>query len=615
MDKIMLNKKQQKLECVKEKLKKDFIGLDSEIDQIVDSINIWYSFPDLLDRPTIINIWGLTGTGKTDLIRKLIDYLDFEDKFCEIQMDDANWSSLEQEVLNKGFKEDSQGVLLLDEFQRFRTIDGNGDELKNKTLNDVWGLLSDGQFINKNRNNFNQIIYSLEFRIEESYTNEKEEEFKLDRWEVNRYKELFKLSQPTQDLLKMSPGDLVSLLKNKLDTSGKELFKNSEFKKLLVFICGNLDEAYKLNSYTSNVDIDANTLHEYSNNLNIITIKKALSERFKPEQIARLGNNHVIYSSLSENSFLELIAKQMTRYKNLIKENYQINLNYSDDLKFKLYQNCVFPTQGTRPVFSTINNFFSFLIPEVVSHYYNDNTSDTVYVSVRNSNIKMTFTCGNSFSRPYIFNIDKLKDNKTEDSLALYAVHEAAHAIVYAALFNTPPTVLKIRLSQHGAFIQSHDILFSKGSILKMIAVYYAGQVGESFIFGDSNLSEGVESDIYEATMLGGYYIRKYGFDGFNCRVDSNSSLFNTAVDETNETLESITDEQKKRAGELLSKHKDAFLVLIKEALKKETLSTKDMYEVLKSYMPNLECFNLFDKIETNYASILSNYLGDGERL
>ena len=45
--------------------------------------------------------------------------------------------------------------------------------------------------------------------------------------------------------------------------------------------------------------------------LNLLSIKKALWKRFKPEQIARFGNIHVIYPSLSKLSYYGIIKKKI----------------------------------------------------------------------------------------------------------------------------------------------------------------------------------------------------------------------------------------------------------------------------------------------------------------
>jgi hypothetical protein len=45
-------------------LKAELFGIDDVIDRVIESMRAWYVLPDLINRPVIICLWGLTGTGK-----------------------------------------------------------------------------------------------------------------------------------------------------------------------------------------------------------------------------------------------------------------------------------------------------------------------------------------------------------------------------------------------------------------------------------------------------------------------------------------------------------------------------------------------------------------------
>ena len=64
LDKSVIDAKRAVLEQVKTQLKQEFFGLDTIIDKVIDSMSAWYIFPELITRPVIINLWGLTGVGK-----------------------------------------------------------------------------------------------------------------------------------------------------------------------------------------------------------------------------------------------------------------------------------------------------------------------------------------------------------------------------------------------------------------------------------------------------------------------------------------------------------------------------------------------------------------------
>ena len=90
MNKEEIKKRLDELEDVKIKLKEKFIGIDSIIDSFIDNVKIWYAVPELQMRPLIINLWGMTGVGKTDLIRNFVKLIKFNDRFIELQMDNLN---------------------------------------------------------------------------------------------------------------------------------------------------------------------------------------------------------------------------------------------------------------------------------------------------------------------------------------------------------------------------------------------------------------------------------------------------------------------------------------------------------------------------------------------
>jgi cell division protease FtsH len=74
------------LETAKTALKQYFVGIDKIIDELMDCIQVWYLMPELLKRPVIINLWGMTGVGKTDLVRQLVKHLHFQDRFAEVEL-------------------------------------------------------------------------------------------------------------------------------------------------------------------------------------------------------------------------------------------------------------------------------------------------------------------------------------------------------------------------------------------------------------------------------------------------------------------------------------------------------------------------------------------------
>jgi predicted AAA+ superfamily ATPase len=69
--------KVEQLENIKTILKNEFVGIDDVIDKVVDNVRSWYTMSFIQERPAVINLWGLTGVGKTSLILRLMDLIGF----------------------------------------------------------------------------------------------------------------------------------------------------------------------------------------------------------------------------------------------------------------------------------------------------------------------------------------------------------------------------------------------------------------------------------------------------------------------------------------------------------------------------------------------------------
>lgn len=64
MDNEVLKKKERLIDDAVATLKREFVGIDDEIDAVMDNLRTWFLFPELQSRPLVISIWGLTGTGR-----------------------------------------------------------------------------------------------------------------------------------------------------------------------------------------------------------------------------------------------------------------------------------------------------------------------------------------------------------------------------------------------------------------------------------------------------------------------------------------------------------------------------------------------------------------------
>ncbi len=74
IDRALIEQREQELAKARADLQEAFVGIDDVIDELIDGIRVWYLMPEVLSRPVILNLWGMTGVGKTDLVRKLVKH-------------------------------------------------------------------------------------------------------------------------------------------------------------------------------------------------------------------------------------------------------------------------------------------------------------------------------------------------------------------------------------------------------------------------------------------------------------------------------------------------------------------------------------------------------------
>ena len=116
INKALIKERKDNLENCKVFLKQEFIGIDAIIDDLLDYLQVWYLMPEVLNRPVIVNLWGMTGVGKTDLIRKMVKFLDYQDRFTEIELsniDQSSWSNNVSQVLSSNELNDEKPAIVL----------------------------------------------------------------------------------------------------------------------------------------------------------------------------------------------------------------------------------------------------------------------------------------------------------------------------------------------------------------------------------------------------------------------------------------------------------------------------------------------------------------------
>ena len=640
-------------------LKKKYIGVDEQIDEIMSNVRTWYCYPQLQDRPCVINLWGLSGCSKTDSVRTIAKLLDLEEDLIYFNFADINeknaWE-IENDIEDSVGNNKSNRIIVYDEFQYAATLDKQKEEKDNKgALKPFWELLDTG-ILNKKpemRTLFNvykaylilKRIVDTKYPIKlvngkwlnsEDYIKnldgyerksifevfiESEKEIKpniappdmgqnnngpiridsktkrvnccveLNPWFIDNVVDVYnnvnnsKFSTDNVDIRKkiysMNVTELMEFFYNLYHSSCKGY--KLDFKDSLVFVIGNLDEAYDV-SFNVNPDMSPDQFHKITKKITVVDIKEALKDRFRNEQIARLGNIHVIYPSFSSRTFKGIIDLQLSKYAKEVEDRIGCKLTYDSSIKNIIYREGVFPTHGTRPVFSTIQEIVKSRLPEVMKAM-----TDAKLVQKLDS---LEYSYSNGYVRVKTYDIDRnllttvksklklrvdnLRKSTLDDKQALCAVHESGHFVAYASIYgNVPAKLISVATeSGTGGFLLQDDdederAIKTYDYYMNNIKIALGGYVAERIVFGDDNKTSGAVSDLRKATSIASKMVLELGmysavFKSNILNMDSQYLVIDDKREDSNRTINCIITRAIEELDELFSD--DDYRIMLKKS-------------------------------------------------
>jgi Peptidase family M41/ATPase family associated with various cellular activities (AAA)/C-terminal, D2-small domain, of ClpB protein len=589
-----INARQAKLDSAAIYLKDQFIGIDAVIDSLLEYIQIWYLGPELLTRPIIVNLWGMTGVGKTDLIRKLVKFLDLQDRFAEVELsnvDSTSWVSSVTEILDRQELNDGKpSIVLFDEIQRFNTIDGDGKPLPQTKFTDFWELLSDGKLAKKSKDDLDHYIMAFQMNARDVARRKSKGEENVDdnpmvdNWDARTLKKALRLDGDAAEMATMSQRDMLALISS--EKKKKTIYEPVNHQQTLIIISGNLDEAFAMADQASEADVDADIFHAYTKKITDVDIKNALMKKFRPEQVARFGNIHLIYTSLKKADFEALIDSELKRISNRTLDRFGIKLTIDSTIAELVYRNGVFPVQGVRPVFSTIIDVVETLLAKLVLKALRTEARSITIRHEAGASQLIATVGAETITMPYTGRIDKIRASNLAHSVANISGHECGHAVVYMIVFGLIPLQLKSKIASSYAsgFTFPHEIHTTRQNMLNTIKVYLAGGLAEELLFGVENSSTGRSSDRERATAYAIDFVRRYGFDD---EFKANYTLIDAhAMDkfQTDTDIEKMLARLEAETKEILGKNRDLLIALSQSLATSGELDAATIASIANTY-------------------------------
>lgn len=654
--------RQKLLNQVTAKLKTEFIGLDSIIDQIADAIGPWYFCPELQVRPAVINLWGMTGVGKTSLIYRLRELLGLNSRsaYFNLARADRFWS------LRHSFSELFDAIngqpflLVLDELQHAGTK--KSGEQDNKI---IWQLLDTGTItvakwmhelgeLRSLLNDLKSALYSgvvvrngRVVKGKKNYLDEVDDmgpirfygkSTKEDRRLRGKYfvpreflEFLLQFTRPhipskahlAQELGRMDGPETVHFLTGILDSA--LIPQDVDCTKMLVFVIGNLDEAYAMsNSY--NPDVPADVFYDASLKITVPTVKQCLRLHFRNEQISRLGNTHIIYPAFSSTSYRKIIKLELDRLAKRFHDLHKMTLRFDESVHRMVYDEGVYPAQGCRPVISTVRELIATQLSKIViakASLKSKPDEARLRISLPRQGAEGPSHNGTDTSAHYLMHIELVRKGKRvqrlnsplvvplskqrltvkNDTQAITAVHEAGHAVLAATVLHVLPNTI---MSRTAASMQAGSVslkrpweISSRKQLLADITVSFGGIAAEKLIFGDDNVTMGAEQDFRDATGIAAQMIRDYGMGTLPAAtMTRNIKTMHHLHDETtdnNEQIAAILNDCMKRAEDELRKQK-TLLIGVADYLSDNSSMPKETFrEMLAKYAVDFDVSELIE--------------------
>jgi cell division protease FtsH len=573
------------IEKVSSQLKEEFIGLDHIIDQLTEYISSWFILSDLQERPLIVNLWGMTGVGKTSVIKRFLELLQLTDHSYHFDLGDLKGGKLNivDQLKDLQHRSNRPTALILDEFQLARTIDQIGTELIEHENRIIWKLLDNGKFtvdvastfkLRDMSNLLKEIEYFIakgvkakdgivtakrpffqEIQRKRSKLNgnqAKESEFENRLVPPSFYFTLLESGIPgfnnlaqIEDLfMSMNEAETVDFIKKVID----EYMSPTQIdcSKSIIFIIGNLNSLYPMSSNYS-MDLSADEFYRESLEININDVKSKLKSLFRHEQVARLGNNHIIYPSINEEQYKSFIQQELEAISVDAQNNFGFRIEYEESFLSPLYDEAIIPSLGYRPVLTSIDSQVRIHLPKILSTIGKEKLDiNLVSLWINNDQAIATFIKEEGISykkereKVYSFLLRKTRsnhDNKRSDKDIIISIHETGHLLVKLLLTGRVPeqVVVKSKSSEVLGFVyhKSNEQLLSKYDFRLELAAMLGGRAAEELTFGKERITIGAYDDLNQATQLAAKGIKQYGF-GNDLGAFSNLNQQDTKIRQEN---------------------------------------------------------------------------------
>lgn len=250
-----------------------------------------------------------------------------------------------------------------------------------------------------------------------------------------------------------------------------------------------------------------------------------------------------------------------------------------------MYKNGVFPTQGVRPLLSTITNILSVCLPSIIFKCLLNNIDSCELVV--NKDIVSCKIGTDTITSVIPTVLDNIRSNVSVDTNHVVAVHELGHALVYSLLYNVAPTQICVNTTNPDmqGFIIPHVMSKHKNSELKHIQILMAGQAAENIVFGVDMTSIGSMHDIQAATAYTWNILCRSGLGKYNgsfSREDKDGYL--TIPNSVYDECSNMINDAKLNAIKLIHAHIDLYKEMLSMLIKHQKMDVDTFVSICNAH-------------------------------
>ena len=535
-------------------LRSTHLGIDTAIDRVLDAVRPWHLFAETQQRPRVVGLWGMTGTGKSTLVRSVVEHLQLTDRTFWLDAGECRKPSWLDNTLER-LLEHHDGkpfVLVVDEFQHARTIKGGTEQEEPGELRRLWELLDSGRTTITEPNTYQErslmdmadrmraclaqgvkVKHGRVTRGLAVYRNIMLEETQSHRWRNHRRprrlsemdadpQERWLIPSHSWEWLRDALGRGMSMLQleyelEQLDGPATLAWVEAllarmrtppllDGSKALVLVLGNLDELY-VGGKEPWPEMDPDVLLRRHRQLGTAGVHQALLELFRVEQVGRLGTDHIVFPPMGRETVVLLLRRETDALAERLGAGCGIRLTVGNALLAHLQAEATIAVLGARPLIEAVQRVLPVLFAEAVGHA---TVREAQAVELDWEGRRAVARVPDEGVAPFPLRWPlPAKSAHTEhpEDLRRYAVHEAGHVVCGELLAGRKALQVCARTSQErtGGFVlwdRDTSPVITRQRAIGRLAALLGGWAAERVVFGADAVSTGCQGDLQMASNM-----------------------------------------------------------------------------------------------------------------